>query len=283
MKKILYATDCKNNSASGLKYAFQFSQVIKAELHILHVYDFPQLSRSIIQPREAVKKSMQREQKDTVLKYCKTHLGDQFKEDAITIHVVEKVSVANSILSTAKILSPDLVIIGMKDRQSNRGLFAGNIADKLLDKIERPLMMVPNSLEYKKLETVVYATDFENEDIFYIQKLIEIVSLFDAHLEIVHIQKTDETAPKEQMEAFKNTLLKQITYSKISFRNVVSTKIKSGLLSIVNNEKVDMLAMLERKQSLRLKNIFHKDLVKNMETTLAIPILAFSKSAKKAN
>lgn len=85
------------------------------------------------------------------------------------------------------------------------------------------------------------------------------------------------------MEAFKNTLLKQITYSKISFRNVVSTKIKSGLLSIVNNEKVDMLAMLERKQSLRLKNIFHKDLVKNMETTLAIPILAFSKSAKKAN
>ena len=282
MKTILYATDCSSNTASTLKYAYRFSSILKAELHILHVYDFPPINLSLIQPLDSLKKRMHEEQIDLVKKYCTKHLKNEFCQKPITFHVVENNSISDCVLRLSKILSPDLIITGMKNSHSTRGYFSGNIANSLLDKIEVPLLIVPNNMTYNVLETIVYATDFEEEDILSIQKLIEIAKPFKALIEIVHVYEMDKYIAQENMENFKNSLLKQISYPEITFKSIVSSKIKSGLLSILNNEKASMLAMLERKHDWGLNNLFHKDLVKDMEATVEIPILAFNKhSAKK--
>lgn len=281
MKTILYATDCTKKDACSLKYAYRFSSILKAELHILHVYDFPSTYHSTIQPLEPLKKRMHKERIELVEKYCAKHLQNEFYHKTITTHVVENNSISESISRLSKILSPDLIIIGMKDNHSNRGYFSGNIADSLLGKIEVPLLIVPNDMTYKVISTIVYATDFEQEDILSIQKLIEIASPFEALIEIVHVYEMDKYIARENMEKFKNTLLKQVSYPEITFRNIVSSKTKSGLLSVLNNEKASMLAMLERKHNWGLNNLFHKDLVKDMEANVKIPILAFNKHSTK--
>ena len=279
MKTILYATDCTKNDASTLKYAYRFSYIMKAHLHVLHVYDLPPVH--LIQSSEILKKSMKLEQKDIVTKFCQKHLKNEFRETPVKIHVVENISVENAILHTAKTLKPDLVILGTKDDNSHRGFFSTNIANELLDKIEAPVMMIPNGLIYTNISTIVYATDFEKEDIEPIKQLTEISRPFEALIEVVHIYKTDTTTAKEKMEQFKSMLLEQISYKEITFKTIASTKIKSGLLSVIDNEKANMLGMLERKHALSIENLFRKDLVKEMEATVAIPLIAFSKNSAK--
>lgn len=281
MKTILYTTDCSSNAASTLRYAHRISSFMKANLHILHVYDFPPINLSTIQPLESLKKRMHEEQTELVKKYCAKHLKNEIRQKPITIHVVENNSISESILRLSKILSPDLIIIGKKDSHSTRGYFSGNIADSLLDKIEVPLLIVPNDMNYNALSTIVYATDFEQEDILSIQKLIEIARPFEALIEIVHVYEMDKNLAQENMGKFKNMLLKQVSYPEITFRSILSSKIKSGLLSVLNKEKASMLAMLERKHNWGLNNLFHKDLVKDMEATVEIPILAFNKHSTK--
>ncbi|MFD2724655.1 universal stress protein [Hyunsoonleella rubra] len=281
MKTILYATDCTNNDAPSLKYAYRFSSILKADLHVLHVYSFPPIAFSTIQPLNLLKKKMHKERIELVDKYCRTHLNNEFRQKPITTHVVENDSVSESILRLSKVLTPDLIIIGMKDRHSKRGYFSGNIADTLLDTVETPLLIVPNSLIYDTISTIVYATDFEQEDIESIQKLIEIARPFEALIEIVHVYESDKYATLERMERFQNTLLKQVSYPEITFRNIASENIKSGLLSVLNNEKASLLAMLERKHEWSFSNIFHKDLVKDMEMSLKIPLLAYNKNSTK--
>lgn len=286
MKTILYATDCTKNDTSSLKYAYRFSSIMKADLHILHVYDFPPTNHSTIQPLESLKKRMNEEKIELVKKYCAKHLKNEFDHKSITTHVVENNSISESILRLSKISSPDLIIIGMKDSHSKRGYFSGNIANSLLDKIEVPLLIVPNNITYNVISTIVYATDFEQEDVLSIQKLIEIASPFEALIEIVHVYEMDKYVARENMGKFKNLLLKQVSYPEITFKTIVSGKIKSGLLSVLNNEKASMLAMLERKHNWRLNNLFHKDLVKAMEATVTIPLLVFGKkntNLKKVN
>ncbi|MFD1614094.1 universal stress protein [Gelatiniphilus marinus] len=280
MKTILYATDCTENDAKALKYAYRFSCIMKAELHVLRVYQFPPINLSTIQSSELVKKRMQQEQKDIVTKYCADHLKNEFRQEPVFIHATEQASIANGILDTAKKLDPDLVILGMKDSHSNRGLFSGNIANAVLDKIETPLLMVPNGIVYNRLSTIVYASDFEQEDLLSIKKLIEIARPFNALIEVVHIHKTDTASAKERMDKFKNMLLKQVSYPEIGFKTIASSKIKQGLVNVLNNEKANMLAMLERNRNVKLTNLFYKDLIKDMGTTVAIPILAFNKGAK---
>lgn len=281
MKTILYATDCTLNAASTLRYAYRISSIIGADLHILHVYDFPPINFSTIHPMESLKKRMHKEQIELVEKYCAKYLKNEFCKKPITTHVVENNSISESIMRLSKVSNPDLIIIGMKDKQSTRGYFSGNIADTLLNTIEVPLLIVPNNMPYKMLSTIVYATDFEQEDILSIQKLIEIARPFEAVIEVVHIYETDKPQVQKRMEKFKSTLLKQISYPEITFRNIASTKIKSGLLSVLNNEKASMLAMLERKHDLSLNNLFHKDLVKDMEGSVKVPLLAFNKNSTK--
>ena len=281
MKTILYATDCTKNDAYSLKYAYRFSSIMKADLHVLHVYDFPPMNLATIQPLESLKKRMHKERIELVKKYCEKHLKNEFYHKPMTTHVIENNSISESISRLSKILGPDLIIIGMKDNHSTRGYFSSNIADSLLDKIEVPLLIAPNDMTYNVPSTIVYATDFEQEDISSIKKIIEIASTFEALVEIIHVYEMDTYTAQENMDKFKNILLNQISYPEITFRSILSSKIKTGLLSVLNNEKASMLAMLEREHDWEFNNLFHKGLVKDMEATVSIPLLVFRKKKNK--
>ncbi|MFL1011734.1 universal stress protein [Flavisericum labens] len=282
MKTILYATDCTDNDASSLRFVYRFSSIMKADLHVLHVYEFPPISFSSIKPVESLKKRMHNEQMDLVDKYCKVNLKNEFQQKSITTHVVESNSISDSILRLSKTLNPDLIIIGMKDSYSARGYFSGNIANALLDDIEIPQLIVPNRMTYNTISTIVYATDFEEYDILSLKKLVEIAKPFSALIEVIHVYKTYEYPAKLLMKQFKDRVSKQLTYSEITFKTIASTKIKSGLLNIVNEENASMLAMLERKRDLNLTNLFYKDLVKDMESDISIPLLVFKKPSVKS-
>ena len=125
MKTIIYATDCTINDVSSLRYAYRFSCIMKADLHILHVYQFPPITFSTIKSPETLRKRFQKEQKELVTQYCATHLKNEFCPKPITIHALENVSIAKSILDLSKELFSDLIIIGMKDSYTTRGYLSG--------------------------------------------------------------------------------------------------------------------------------------------------------------
>ena len=281
MKTIIYATDCSTNTSSALRYAYRFSSIMKADFHVLHVYDLPPINLSIIHPKETLKKRVSKEQKDMVAKYCATHLKHEFRQKPITIHAIENDSITDSIFNLSKTLFPDLIILGRKDQHSTRGYFSSNIANNLLDKIDVPLLIVPINVGYNSLNTIVYATAFEQEDIISIKKLVEIAKPFSALIEVIHVYETDDFPVNESMERFKNLLTKQISYPEITFRTIASDKIKSGLMSVLKKENANMLAMLERKNYNIFDSLFHKDLVKELEASVKVPLLAFNKRSTK--
>ncbi|CAH8282381.1 nucleotide-binding universal stress UspA family protein [Mariniflexile fucanivorans] len=281
MKTIIYATDCSTNASSSLCYAYRFSSMMKADLHVIHVYDMPPINLSTIHPKETLSKRIHDEQKDMVTKYCTTHLKNEFRKKPITIHAVENDSITNGIIKLSKKLSPDLVVLGMKDPESTRGYFSGNIANALLDRVEVPILIVPNSFGCNSLSTIVYATAFEQEDILSIKKLVEIAKPFSALIEVIHVYENDEDSIKKSMEIFKNLILKQVSYPEITFRTIASGKIKSGLLAFLKKENANMLVMLERTNKNSFNGLFHKDLVKELEAVVTIPVLAFNKQSAK--
>lgn len=277
MKTILYATDCTVNDIASLKYAYRFSTIMNADLHIIHVYEFPPIANATLHAPELLKKRMHNDQTKLVENFCKANLKHEFQQKPVTTHVIENSSVSESIQRLSRVLTPDLVLIGMQDHHSTRGYFSGNIANELLDTIEMPLLIVPNGMVYNTISTIVYATDFEEYDILSLQKLAEIARPFSALIEVIHVYKTDEYPAKILMEGFKKRLLQKTSYPEIAFKTIASTNIKSGLLSTVNWENANVLAMLERKHNWNLANLFHKDLVKEMESAISIPLLVFNK------
>ncbi|WP_273568562.1 universal stress protein [Maribacter halichondriae] len=279
MKTVLYATDLSKHEVYTLRYAYKLSNGLKANLIVLHIYSVPPVTVATIRSAKQIKERLNIEKRDTVLNYCVKHLKDESVRDRVEIKVHEHAAVSDGILEKTRDLNPDLVLVGMKDEHTQRGLFTGNIAKKLMKKVGCALLIVPNTLRFRKLQTIIYATDFEEADIFAIKKLVELAKPFKAKIRVVHIPTIDEYVGKEQLEGFEAMVRKKVNYSGIHFHTFLANTIYHGLRAFVELHDADMLVMMERKhEGPFFKKLFHKDLVKHMESHISIPLLSFNKA-----
>ena len=278
MKTILYATDCTERSVNALRYAHSLSAILEASLVVLHVYDIPPILATTTRPVQQIKRYAHRERLDILKAYCAKYLGNELDKKNVRIQVIENVSIADGILEKSKELLPDMVILGTKDEHTRRGLFAGDIAKALIEKVPCPLLAIPNNVPNDKIEDIVYATDFEEDDIFALKKIAKIAKPYNAMIRVIHITTKNEYKGEEQMEWFKEMLRQKVNYGNMTFDIIFSVNVYEELNAYLNNVGADLLAMLERGNQGFLRKLFHKDLVKKMESHITIPLLSFNKA-----
>ncbi|WP_425236496.1 universal stress protein [Ulvibacterium sp.] len=276
MRKVLYATDCTRNSAPALRYAYRLSRTMDAELHVFHVYELLPVTVATIRPPQQLEERLHQEQKDIVTNFCATHLKNELHLNPVRVQVLESNFVTKSILSAVRTLKADLAIVGMKDSYTFRGIFSGNIANELLNKLDIPLLVLPNDMYYHGLSTLIYATDFEEADIYAIGSLVKIVESYGALIKVVHIPLKNESDAGQHMRWFENEVRQRISYPEIVFNVSDAEDVESGLHSLIRKERADMLVMMEREHSSIYDKLFHRDLVRTMEGEVSIPFLAFN-------
>ncbi len=279
MKNILYATDCSKHDTHALQYAYMLSDILKANLTVLHIFSLPPIGVSTIRPKKYLSKHAHDEQFLVLKRYCHNHLKDLQTGIVIKYEVKEDESVSNGILSETAALSPDLVIVGMKDEHTARGLFTGSIAKALIQKLATPLLIVPSAKPFQKIKTLVYATDFEEADVLAIKKLVKIAEPFDTIIKIVHITSKEEYAVNDKIAWFKEMVFEKTSYRNMTFDIVFNAIVSEGLRAFIDTTSADMIALLEREDNGFLKKLFHKDLIKKMESKIAIPMLSINEVA----
>ncbi|MEW7289934.1 universal stress protein [Aquimarina sp. 2304DJ70-9] len=279
MKTILYPTDCSEHSIAALQYAYNLSTKLQADLIVLHVFDIPSFpGTSMIRSLQQIERNAFEEQHDILKAYCKKHLGTTSSETNVRIEVVKNLSITDGILAKTKELQVDMLIIGMKDKHSNRGVLTGDIAKELITKSICPLLVVPNNFNTEQIKTIVYATDFEESDIRAIDRLIEVAQPFESKISVLHISAKDNDDEKSKMAWFKEMVLQKVNYKNIEFKLVISDNIYEKLNAYVHDIKADLVVMLEREDQGIFKKLFHRDLVKQIESHTDIPLLSFNKS-----
>jgi nucleotide-binding universal stress UspA family protein/RNase H-fold protein (predicted Holliday junction resolvase) len=276
MKTILYATDCSRHATPALRYAYKLSEQLRAKLIVLSVFDLPPVLVSTIRSPKHLSKMAADEHMMVLHNYCSRYLKDHMNAD-IVLDVVESPSISDGILKRSQALQPDLLILGMKDEHTLRGYFSGNIANAILAECPCPVIMVPNQFRYRKLKTMIYATDFEERDIQAIKKLVALAAPYKAEILVVHIPTKEEYSGMEQMEWFKELLNQKVDYEHIKFHMIFADSVQEGLGVYMQDMRADLLAMLQR-ASIRtfFGKLLHRDQVKAMETRSKIPILSFN-------
>jgi nucleotide-binding universal stress UspA family protein len=276
MKTILYATDCNPKSVPALQYAEQLSAELNTELIVLYVYDVPPTSGRIIKSKKQIGFSLKREKTAFMTNYCEQNLLGVIDRNKVRFVAQYNTSVSEAIIDISKRVNADLLLIGMKDEHTQRGLFSGNIANSLLEKVTCKLLIVPNIIQYKKLSSIVYASDFEENDGKAISQLVDSASAYAATIKIVHINTPVHKKSKEQMEWFKKIIKRTVNYPSITYSVIESDSVSQGLRRFIGDEHADIVAMLERTEKGFFKKLFHKDTVKTIESQIKIPLLAIN-------
>lgn len=277
MKTILCAVDYSTNAIAALKYAYALSSKINSKLYILNVFDNITLGSTVNEPYLLPKNELKKEKLFKLKYFCIKHLGNKVDTKNIEIEAVENVSVVDAIITKAKKIKASLMLTGMKGKGKIKSFFMGNTTNELISNAPCPVLAIPEKHVLKQLKTIVYATAFEQEDIYAVAKLSEIASVFNATIKVIHISPLSEKDGVTQMEWFKEMLLQRVNYNKIDF-NIYSSNDTIYFLRLYLNEAgADMIAMLERNNNKTFFNkIFHNDLVKEMEALALLPLISFN-------
>ena len=276
MKTILYATDYSQNSVAALRQAHLMTKKFGAKLFVMHVFDIP-LTLSTVSISHIKKEKRLFKENDTRLKeFCTEHLGDIWEGGDINFVVEENVSVVQTILEKATALEVDLIVVGTMGTSAVKEFFIGSATTALIKKAPCAVLAVPPTFTPENIQTMVYATDFEQADIFAINRLVQIAKKFNSKINIVHISTNGEYAGDQQLEWFKEMLHQKVTYNKMEFDLILEDDIFEGLNRYLKQSNASLLAMLERKDSSFFQRFLQKDKVKKMVSSITIPLISFN-------
>ncbi len=278
MKTILYATDYSKNSIGALKYAFALSTQLNFRLVITHAFDFPTMfgMEGLDQPFPHTEENTFKLHRTKLEEFCQQHLDDKWKTPNVRLEPVKSESILHGIISKAEEWHAAMIIVGIKGGGKLREIVVGSTTKKLIEKAPCPILAIPADTAHTTIKTIVYATDFEEEDIHAIKKLSEMAEQLDAHIKVVHVVTKKEYAGDLQMEFFKDMLRDRVDYPKIEFELVFSDEIYDSLRKYLGDVNADLIVMLEREKQGLLKKWFHQDLVKKMESYGGVPLMSYN-------
>ncbi|REE82793.1 nucleotide-binding universal stress UspA family protein [Lutibacter oceani] len=276
METIIHATDFSKNASIALKYAHALYKKLNASLWVIHIYDATSMSSDLSETYFLPKKELRKKKNDTIKEHCINILGDDFEKDNIKIASIENSSVLKGIIKKAKDLNASLIVTGMQGKSAFKDFFMGNTTKQLIEKAPCAVLAIPANSRLRELKTIVYASDFEEEDISAISNLANIAKFFNAKIKIVHISSEKEKNGETEMEWFKEMVLQNVSYKNLEFAIFTSNDIFNFLKIYLEEVEADMVAMLEREKKGFTKKLFHEDLVKKMEHQSTIPLLSFN-------
>ena len=277
MKKILHATDFSENAIPALKYALNLSKKLDTSLFVIHVFDYPTIfDKDLKEPYINLEDKTFITQQNKLINFCNSIYEGDLGEVDVSFEAIENKSIINGIIEKAKNLNADLIITGTKSEKVLKELLLGKTALKLIEKAPCPVLTVPKDICASNIKTIVYASDFEENDICAIYDLVHIAKPYEATIKIVHVSKNENSYVLQEKSWFEQLLKEKIKYDKIETKIIFSENVFDSLRTYLVDEKADLVAMLERDSKGIVKMLFHTDLVKKMESLGSIPLLSFN-------
>lgn len=276
METVLHATDFSKNAMAALRYAYALSVKAEANLYVIHVFDSSTLSSDLNETYLLPFKETLIQKNKILKEYCEANLKIKFDTNHLKTEAFENSKIVAGIISKANEINASLIVVGMKGKSVIEEFLIGSITKQLIEKAGCPVLAIPVNAILINIETIVYATDFEEEDINAIFKLSQIAKIFNGTIKVVHISSEKDLNAQQEMDWFEELLEQKINYDKLEFNLFFSDDTYNFLKTYLVKEKADLLAMLERNQKNLMKKIFHRDLVKRMESISEIPLISFN-------
>jgi len=168
----------------------------------------------------------------------------------------------------------DIIVMGTKGITESKARIFGTNTVNVMEQIkECSVIAVPNNYMFKTPREIVFPTDykapFKKKEI---GDLIEISKLYDARINVVHIDKDKDGKLSRKENANKELLQEILQGTDYEMHFLPADKISSGINKFIDNHGCDMVAFLNKKH-LFFGSILSNPLVKKIGYEPKVPIL----------
>ncbi len=263
INKILVATDFSSNGARAINYAANLSAAFKAQLIILHVEDDTQ--------KRYLKGLQKYESYDEFVKtkFESIYAGYLAYKRVQHVNIFKKGVIHEQVINTCKSENVDLAVVGISGLNKGFELEFGSVTLKLLNLINVPLVVVPESFQYLKLHHIIIASDQlapkNGTDLSIIDQFIQ---RYDSNVHLTSIG----TSGMVFSENYRKLQDKTAAFIDKEFISEEPGHIISHLNAEIKALQADLLVVFRRKKSV-MGNHFMPRLSNLIAINTQIPIL----------
>lgn len=273
---ILVPTDFSDYSRSALDYAFALAKSLEFDILVYHTFDVGIVAGT----NPNLYQKLHYEEEKRAENRLNNFVADfKTKDEAPVINILTTAGdVKDEILKMAKKYKAALVVMGTQGEAGLKEVFLGSVAVAIAQNAVCPVLAVPVGLVYKNFDTIVYATDFDNDDPQIIDTLLELGEYFDSKLTCLHIYKQveDSIVSNKKMEILEKKY-EDLPLKTINFKSRFHKNTYEGLEEYLDEHPTSMLVMLMQQHSF-FEKLFQKGLSKKIILGIEVtPLLILKK------
>ncbi|MES2796143.1 MAG: universal stress protein [Bacteroidota bacterium] len=278
MRTILVPIDFSKSAKHAAKYAAMVAKQLNANITFLHIYAIPIVSEYNLPP--GVEQYIHQNQLDAEVQlqqFVNEFVGySKIPADRISQRI-DYGFIAEKVVDISKKEKASLIIMGTKGISDAFDRWIGTIAQKVMNISDCPVWIIPEEAPIKFPQQFVYAADFKADELNTQHKIWNLIQLFDAKCNVLHINKNHETHDDAGLEMEVEPLKIGAGDKFLSIRNIKGKSIIEGLETFIKSSKPDVLILAHYDKPF-LTKIFEPSVSKHFVQEAKLPILIISKN-----
>ncbi len=272
MEYILVPTDFSKNAFNALEYAIDVAKLFDAKIIVLHTYEVPTGGASSFKNISYKLKEIAEEE----IVHLYNTIIEKGLNEIVSIEFDNlNTDIVTGIRDTIETNDIGLVIMGTAGASGLKELFLGSNTSEVIKHISCPVIAVPKNASFKKIENIIFATDFDmNCDNKNIPLIIDLTKRLKARLTMVNIQTvaTDFANTRDNADKFFEECkdaLKNINYD---YHYIIDEDITNGINKAYKNNNADLLVMIKKSHGL-IDHLFNKSMTNAVISDARLPLL----------
>jgi len=248
MKTYIFATDFSENARSALAYALPYIKKIQGRLILFHGFEY---ANPFVEAPAYVLPKMNQEieikAKENLMEWQQiVHDADL---DIPCSYLAEGGSFIQNLLKLSGKESAEAIFMGTKGASGLKRLIMGTNTASVIEKASCPVFVIPEVGKFTGINTIVFATDYQEKNIFIIDQLAEIATAFDAKVEILHVTIEGVQVDLEVYEWYQEIVKEKLSNLDVDFRVVRKKSVHEGIDSYVRLNQPDLIVMAMREKT----------------------------------
>jgi nucleotide-binding universal stress UspA family protein len=249
MKNILVPTDFSQQAGNALTVACEIARKSGAKIHLLHVLDvslgggfsFNTMGEPsglttmdqvyVLQLRDITSRRLE-------------EIVQQNKGDGFTI--VPEVQVGNVFSMVAAHVEEhgtDLIVMGTKGSSGIEEFFVGSNTEKIVRRASCPVLSVKNVLQGFTIKNIVFASNFEKDQLIAVSKLKRFQEWFDAQIHLVYINVPNYFINTRIIRSRMNEFVQKYQLTHYTFAVYDDNTEEEGIIHFADEINADIIAV----------------------------------------
>lgn len=269
MFKVLVPVDFSENSIKACHFsAINFGDMPNIEITLLNLIRTPTAGAVTLETMAVVNDQKNRSEMQDLLKLMSGYYPNIEWDTAIEFGFMDDV-----MHNLTKGDQVDLVVVGTTGNSGIVGNLMGSNATQIVKSSNCSVIVVPNEHKPKKVEKLIFASDFKNENsIEPIRKLAWMTAMLKATIDLVHVSRGSNKELDAEGDMPELSLLSDRNIGfRMHFAIEQKERIEDVIICEAHELKSDLIAVIPHHEGF-LKGLFHHSVTRGLTLHSDIPV-----------